>query len=309
MLETEKIKVEFRKKAAERVAAERKAALERQKKFNEMKQEERKKKAQQIMDTEKIEQKAITLHSKARELQKQKLLVKDARQEIEVELRRLKANLKFAQRAKQAAQKIKKRITERREWMKKHREEVLNLRKKQREQALKEYEAEQERREKLQETCPHAKVRSYECNADGFRLVKIFRFLYDVQQERCVPKVQRKTISCRSAQPTDFDPEGLRDPFSFQGPSDYSRWKYDVQGDYPFDLTKKMDFEDYGYGNDYDYGLGSDFDSYRPRSRGRGWYGGYIRADDFAARKNEKVAAQKSDSLTKDVPSPSDPNE
>lgn len=101
------------------------------------------------MDTEKIEQKAITLHSKARELQKQKLLVKDARQEIDVELRRLKANLKFAQRAKQAAQKIKKRITERREWMKKHREEVLNLRKKQREQALKEYEAEQERREKL----------------------------------------------------------------------------------------------------------------------------------------------------------------
>lgn len=52
------------------------------------------------MDTEKIEHKAITLHSKARELQKQKLLVKDARQEITEELRRLRANLKFAQRAK-----------------------------------------------------------------------------------------------------------------------------------------------------------------------------------------------------------------
>lgn len=177
--------------------------------------------------------------------------------------------------------------------MKKHREEVLDLRKKQREQALKEYEAEQERREKLQETCPHAKVRSYECNADGFRMVKIFRFVYDYNQERCMPKVQRKTISCRSSQPTDFDTDGMRYPSDLPN-SDYSRWKYDIQDDYPYDLTKKLDFEDYGYGNDYDYG--NDFDSYRPRYGGRrGGYGGYMRADDFTARKHEKVAAQKTD--------------
>jgi methyl-accepting chemotaxis protein len=55
--------------------------------------------------------------------------VKDARQEVAEEIRKLKANIKFAQRAKEAATKIKTRINERREWMKKHREEVLKLRK------------------------------------------------------------------------------------------------------------------------------------------------------------------------------------
>lgn len=66
--------------------------------------------------------------------------------------------------------------------MKKHREEVLELRKKQREATLKEQEAERERREKLQESCPHTKVRSYACNADGLRLVKVYRFVYDFGQ-------------------------------------------------------------------------------------------------------------------------------
>lgn len=173
------MRVEFRKRAAERAAAERRAAMERQKAIMEEKQEERKRKAEQIRDTEQIEGKAIQLHSKAKELQRQKLLVKDARQEVAEEIRKLKANIKFAQRAKAAAEKIKSRINERREWMQKHREEVLELRKKQREAALKEAEAERERREKLQESCPHTKVRSYACNSDGLRLVKIYRFIYD----------------------------------------------------------------------------------------------------------------------------------
>ena len=90
------MKVEYRKKAAERAAAERKAALERQKAIMQEKQEERKRKALQIRDTEQIEGKAIQLHTKAKELQRQKLLVKDARQEVAEEIRKLKANIKFA---------------------------------------------------------------------------------------------------------------------------------------------------------------------------------------------------------------------
>lgn len=59
VLETEKLRVEFRKKAAERAAEERKAAMEREKAMMEEKKEERKRKAQQIRETEQIEGKAI----------------------------------------------------------------------------------------------------------------------------------------------------------------------------------------------------------------------------------------------------------
>ena len=45
------------------------------------------------------------------------------------EIRKLKSNIKFAQRAKKAAEKIKERIAEKREWMKKHRESELELQK------------------------------------------------------------------------------------------------------------------------------------------------------------------------------------
>lgn len=232
------MRVEFRKRAAERAAEERRAAMERQKALMEEKQEERKRKSQQIRDTEQIESKAIQLHSKAKELQRQKLLVKDARQEVAEEIRKLKANIKFAQRAKAAAEKIKSRIEERREWMKKHREEVLELRKKQREALLKEQEAERERREKLQESCPHTKVRSYACNADGLRLVKIYRFQYDFGQNHCVPRVERKTLSCRSGvNPNDLDGDGLDDVTGM--PTDnshhYNRWKYDAHYPSPYD--------------------------------------------------------------------------
>ena len=68
VMETEKLRVEFRKKAAERAAAERAAQMERQKAMMEEKQEERKRKADQIRETEQIEGKAIQLHGKAKDL-------------------------------------------------------------------------------------------------------------------------------------------------------------------------------------------------------------------------------------------------
>lgn len=46
MQETERLRVEFRKKAAERAAAERKAALERQRAIMQIREEERKRKAE-----------------------------------------------------------------------------------------------------------------------------------------------------------------------------------------------------------------------------------------------------------------------
>ena len=56
-------------------------------------------------------------------------MVKDARVEVAEEIRKLKANIKFAERAKKAAEKIKERIAERKEWLKKRRESELELRK------------------------------------------------------------------------------------------------------------------------------------------------------------------------------------
>lgn len=77
---------------------------------------------------------------------------------------------------------------------------------------MKEAEAERERRERLQESCPHAKVRSYACNADGLRLVKVFRYIYDFDYNKCVPKVQRKTQSCKmDSNPYDLDGDGIDD--------------------------------------------------------------------------------------------------
>lgn len=57
------------------------------------------------------------------------MLVKDARQEVLEEIRKLKANIRYAQRAKKAAEKIRARVLERRERLKKQRAERLELRK------------------------------------------------------------------------------------------------------------------------------------------------------------------------------------
>lgn len=158
--------------------------------------------------------------------------------------------------------------------MKKHREDVLKLRKEQREAALKEQEAERERREKLQDSCPHTKVRSYACNADGLRLVKIFRFVYDFQYERCIPRVQRKTISCRSEiqDPNDLDGDGIDDVTG--RPTDYSRWKFDTHYSTPYDH----------YSSPYDH-----YDDY---ANEYSWRDGYMKADDFHGQKQEKVAGK-----------------
>lgn len=126
------------------------------------------------------------------------MLVKDARQEVLEEIRKLKANIRYAQRAKKAAEKIRARVLERRERLKKQRAERLELRKQQREAALKEAEEERERRTKLRESCPTPRARTYACNADGLRLIKTYRYDYDFDYNRCVPRVSRRTASCRS---------------------------------------------------------------------------------------------------------------
>merc|ERR1711862_1091573 len=58
-------------------------------------------------------------------------------------------------------------------------------------------EAEKERREKLKNSCPASKVRTYVCKADGTRLIKHFDYQYDFEENQCVENVKSKTEKCK----------------------------------------------------------------------------------------------------------------
>lgn len=49
---------------------------------------------------------------------------------------------------------------------------------------------ESEKRERLLNSCPPSKVRTYACNEDGFRVVKYFNYEYDFKQGQCVESVK-----------------------------------------------------------------------------------------------------------------------
>jgi len=140
---------------------------------------------------------------------------------------------------------------------------------------MKEEELERERRESLQDSCPHAKVRSFQCNSDGLRLVKIYKYHFDFEANRCVPRVLTKTVSCRSENPYDLDGDGYDDvtgyPTEGRG-RDYNRWKYHLptSGDDMYDEGYGEDYGDDMYGDDHHWG---------------GYRGGYIHADDFHTKK------------------------
>lgn len=125
----------------------------------------------------------------------------------------------------------------------------------------------------MQDSCPHAKVRSYACNADGLRLVKIFRYVYDFDYNKCVPRVQRKTQSCRGEHPFDADGDGI-DDVTGRPVNDYNRWKYDS--------PKHRDYDGYrDYADGYNWEDYGDYD-YHP-----GVAGGLRHADEFTQKKSQ----------------------
>lgn len=152
---------------------------------------------------------------------------------------------------------------------------------------MKEAEAERERREKLQESCPHSKVRTYACNSDGLRLVKVFRYVYDFDYNKCVPRVQRKTVSCRQhdTNPYDLDGDGLDDvtgqPVKDRG--DYDRWKYDTH----YDNYYNNHYRDHDHDHYYDHADNYNWHDYGDYDVGSyGGYGGLKHADEFTQRKS-----------------------
>jgi hypothetical protein len=55
---------------------------------------------------------------------------------------------------------------------------------------------ESEKRERLLNSCPPSKVRTYACNEDGFRVVKYFNYEYDFKQGQCVESVKEQRSRC-----------------------------------------------------------------------------------------------------------------
>jgi len=60
-------------------------------------------------------------------------------------------------------------------------------------------EAEKERKEKLKNSCPASKVRTYVCNDEGFRLIKYFDYQYDFDENQCAENVKSKNEKCKPA--------------------------------------------------------------------------------------------------------------
>lgn len=55
------------------------------------------------------------------------------------------------------------------------------------------------KKRKLQDSCKRAKVRTYACEADGFRTVKYFNYEFDFDGGKCVEKVLTKEVKCESS--------------------------------------------------------------------------------------------------------------
>lgn len=63
----------------------------------------------------------------------------------------------------------------------------------------------------LQATCSEDKVRSYQCDDDGYKVVKYITYKYDLEAGQCIEKVKKVTKRCRSSRYEDDDENVQRD--------------------------------------------------------------------------------------------------
>lgn len=50
----------------------------------------------------------------------------------------------------------------------------------------------------LQATCKEDKVREYQCDDEGYKVVKYITYKYDLEASECIEKVKKVTKRCRS---------------------------------------------------------------------------------------------------------------
>lgn len=49
----------------------------------------------------------------------------------------------------------------------------------------------------LQATCKEDKSRTYQCDDEGYRVVKYMTYRYDMEAQQCIEKVKKVTKRCR----------------------------------------------------------------------------------------------------------------
>jgi hypothetical protein len=161
MQETEALITEFKERSRKRDEAELKAALEREKREKEELIEEKRRKREHMKETEKVEARALEIHTKERKLKKKKLLVKDSKLELEDQLKLVEHDIEFARRAQSSSKLIRDKLLERLTTLKRIRQERLEKEKLRVEKLKQKRAAEKERLRRLQAMCPKTKIRTY----------------------------------------------------------------------------------------------------------------------------------------------------
>ena len=64
----------------------------------------------QIKETEAVESKALDLHRKEKQLKQQKQTVMDAKYEVGEEIRKLRANIKYSEKAVRVVQRLRRKM-------------------------------------------------------------------------------------------------------------------------------------------------------------------------------------------------------
>jgi len=87
-------------------------------------------------------------------------------------------------------------------WEKKENERLLREKKYLEEEAARRKEAEAEEMKamklrSLQATCKEDKSRTYQCDDEGYRVVKHITYRYDMEAGQCIEKVKKVTKRCR----------------------------------------------------------------------------------------------------------------
>lgn len=130
--------------------------------------------------TEQIEAKAMEVHSKEIKLKEKKLLMIDTKQEILEKINVVKADIEYVQKAQHSAKICREKLIDRLRILKKKRQERIDHLREEAQRLEEEQIKERLRIRALESSCPKTKIRTYQCNEDGFRLIKQFSYKYDI---------------------------------------------------------------------------------------------------------------------------------
>lgn len=172
---------------------EKRQQEERQRKELEARKQEESKFEEALKESKKTTEKAYALKKKEIELKQTKDNIEQSLKDLKPAIENIKAHLKYIQEQ----QALVQTETNKKTFQNLYKEDLKKARAEwEQDQAVKE-----QKREKMQLTCSPNKVRYYNCLADNTQKVKYFNYEYDMDQEKCVEKVQEKQQTCQVVPP------------------------------------------------------------------------------------------------------------